>query len=83
MVLVSLHLPDVPVVPNTCAENVLFDVVPKSAGQDRLPVFCYKNQVNHQEVLIMPPMLILVHAASKNTLNITTKYVIIIVVKLL
>lgn len=60
MVFVRLHPLNVPVVTNTGFVDVVLNVLSQFPIEDFLSVFCGKYQMNHQKILIVTPMLVII-----------------------
>ena len=66
MIAIRFHPADIPVMFAADIIQELFDILADNSRQQRFPVFRRKDQMYHEKILIMPPMLILIHTSSRN-----------------
>lgn len=58
MVSVCFHPLNIPVILLTGVKNVLLDILPEPPSEQLFSVLCGKDQMNHEQVLVVPAMLI-------------------------
>ena len=58
VILIRFHTSDIPIVFLACFKQTLFDIIPECPEKQFLPVLGNKNQMNHEQVLIVSSMLI-------------------------
>ena len=58
VILICLHTPDIPVMFGASIKHVLFNVCSERTEQQGFAILCRRDQMYHEQILVMPPMLI-------------------------